>query len=86
MAADDTGQAYNINADTVAGELAASLNAEKLILLTDTPGILKDPQDPSTLIDRLDISTRSEEHTSELQSPMYLVCRLLLEKKKNKIS
>src|ERR1017187_7212735 len=28
-------------------------------------------------------STRSEEHTSELQSPMYLVCRLLLEKKKN---
>src|SRR5208337_5682953 len=28
---------------------------------------------------------RSEEHTSELQSPMYLVCRLLLEKKKNKI-
>src|SRR5437763_15890045 len=29
-------------------------------------------------------STRSEEHTSELQSPMYLVCRLLLEKKKNK--
>ncbi|MGD1907931.1 MAG: acetylglutamate kinase [Leptolyngbyaceae cyanobacterium] len=57
VAADDTGQAYNINADTVAGELAASLNAEKLILLTDTPGILKDPQDPSTLIDRLDIST-----------------------------
>src|SRR5437763_6552897 len=29
-------------------------------------------------------TTRSEEHTSELQSPMYLVCRLLLEKKKNK--
>src|SRR5437763_7204731 len=29
---------------------------------------------------------RSEEHTSELQSPMYLVCRLLLEKKKNKVS
>src|SRR5437764_2869849 len=28
--------------------------------------------------------TRSEEHTSELQSPMYLVCRLLLEKKKNR--
>src|SRR5437762_13325134 len=31
-----------------------------------------------------DASTRSEEHTSELQSPMYLVCRLLLEKKKKK--
>src|SRR5437879_9333719 len=32
------------------------------------------------------LSARSEEHTSELQSPMYLVCRLLLEKKKNKQS
>jgi acetylglutamate kinase len=57
VAADETGQAYNINADTVAGELAASLNAEKLILLTDTPGILRDYKDPSTLIDRLDITT-----------------------------
>src|SRR5437764_2093825 len=32
------------------------------------------------------IDERSEEHTSELQSPMYLVCRLLLEKKKNSIT
>jgi acetylglutamate kinase len=38
VAADETGQAYNINADTVAGELAAALGAEKLILLTDTAG------------------------------------------------
>ncbi len=57
VAADETGQAYNINADTVAGELAASLNAEKLILLTDTPGILRDYRDPSTLIPKLDIPT-----------------------------
>jgi len=55
VASDDTGQAYNINADTVAGELAAALNAEKLILLTDTRGILRDYQDPSTLIPQLDI-------------------------------
>lgn len=55
VASDDTGQAYNINADTVAGELAAALNAEKLILLTDTRGILRDYQDPSTLIPKLDI-------------------------------
>jgi len=55
VAADETGQAYNINADTVAGELAAALNAEKLILLTDTPGILRDYKDPSTLIPCLDI-------------------------------
>ncbi len=55
VAADETGQAYNINADTVAGELAAALGAEKLILLTDTAGILRDYRDVSTLIPRLDI-------------------------------
>ncbi len=55
VAADDKGQAYNVNADTVAGELAAALGAEKLILLTDTSGILKDYKDPSTLMPRLDI-------------------------------
>jgi len=56
VAADETGQAYNINADTVAGEIAAALGAEKLILLTDTAGILRDYHDPSTLIYRLDIA------------------------------
>ncbi|WP_017660336.1 acetylglutamate kinase [Baaleninema simplex] len=55
VAADETGQAYNINADTAAGEIAAALNAEKLILLTDTPGILRDYKDSSTLIHQLDI-------------------------------
>ncbi len=56
VAADQNGQAYNINADTVAGEIAASLNAEKLILLTDTPGILENYHDPSTLLTKLDIN------------------------------
>jgi acetylglutamate kinase len=55
VAADGTGQAYNINADTVAGEIAAALGAEKLILLTDTPGLLEDFHNPSTLIRQLDI-------------------------------
>ena len=55
VAADENGQAYNINADTVAGEIAAALQAEKLILLTDTPGILYDYHDHSTLIKKLDI-------------------------------
>jgi acetylglutamate kinase len=55
VAADDQGQAYNINADTVAGEIAASLGAEKLILLTDTRGILRDYTDVTTLIPKLDI-------------------------------
>ncbi|MEM9087598.1 MAG: acetylglutamate kinase [Cyanobacteria bacterium P01_F01_bin.53] len=60
VAADETGQAYNINADTVAGELAAALSAEKLILLTDTPGIMKDFHDPSSLINKLDIQQARE--------------------------
>ncbi|HEY9628732.1 MAG TPA: acetylglutamate kinase [Coleofasciculaceae cyanobacterium] len=55
VAADETGQAYNINADTVAGELAAALEAEKMILMTDTAGILRDYKDPSTLIAKVDI-------------------------------
>lgn len=55
VAADEAGQAYNINADTVAGEIAAALGAEKLILLTDTAGILQDYKDISTLIPKLDI-------------------------------
>lgn len=55
VAADNTGQAYNINADTAAGEIAAALGAEKLILLTDTAGILRDYKDRSTLLPKLDI-------------------------------
>ncbi len=55
VAADATGQAHNINADTFAGEIAAALGAEKLILLTDTPGILEDYNDPSTLLHKLTI-------------------------------
>jgi acetylglutamate kinase len=55
VAADETGQPYNINADTVAGEIAAALGAEKLVLMTDTPGLMKDFHDPESLIHRLDI-------------------------------
>ncbi len=55
VAADEKGQAYNINADTVAGEIAAALGAEKLILMTDTPGLMRDFKDPTTLIRQLDI-------------------------------
>jgi acetylglutamate kinase len=60
VAADEQGQAYNINADTVAGEIAAALGAEKLILLTDTAGILENYHDPSTLIHKLDITQARE--------------------------
>jgi acetylglutamate kinase len=44
------GETYNINADTVAGEIAAALHAEKLIFLTDINGIYRDPKDPTSLI------------------------------------
>ncbi len=60
VAADESGQAYNINADTVAGEIAAALGAEKLILLTDTAGILQDYKDPTTLLYKLDIQQARE--------------------------
>lgn len=47
---DEQGATYNVNADSVAGALAAALRANKLIMMTDTPGILRDPKDPSSLI------------------------------------
>ncbi|MFZ0409553.1 MAG: acetylglutamate kinase [Cyanobium sp.] len=56
VAPDLQGRAHNINADTVAGELAAALQAEKLILLTDTCGILRDRQDPESLIRQLTLA------------------------------
>ncbi|CAO2835087.1 unnamed protein product [Amaranthus hypochondriacus] len=56
VAADENGQSYNINADTVAGELAAALGAEKLILLTDVAGILENKDDPGSLVKEIDIT------------------------------
>jgi acetylglutamate kinase len=47
---DATGQAYNINADTVAGALAEALSAEKLIYLTDIEGVRRNVDDPASLI------------------------------------
>lgn len=46
----DGNNAYNINADTAAAKLATAIGAEKLILLTDIIGVLRDPSDPETLI------------------------------------
>ncbi len=50
IGADEAGQAYNINADTVAGAVAVALGAEKLVFLTDTEGLRADPDDPATLV------------------------------------
>ena len=52
---DTAGQAYNINADTAAGEIAAALPAEKLVYLTDVEGLRKRRDDPSTLISSLSV-------------------------------
>jgi acetylglutamate kinase len=53
IGSDPTGQAYNINADTVAGALAEALGAEKAVFLTDVPGLLADVDDPGSLISRI---------------------------------
>jgi len=50
---DAKGQTYNINADDVAAAIAVALKADKFILLTDVPGILRDPADPASLISTL---------------------------------
>lgn len=50
IGADENGQAYNINADTVAAALAEALGAEKIIYLTDVEGLLADVNDPGSLI------------------------------------
>ncbi len=53
MGADHNGNSLNLNADTVAAELAASLNSAKLIILTDVPGVLRDSENEKSLISEL---------------------------------
>ncbi|MEY8403666.1 acetylglutamate kinase [Oscillospiraceae bacterium 44-34] len=53
----DAEVSYNVNADTAAAKLAVALGAEKLILLTDVRGLLRDPEDESTLISELQLSS-----------------------------
>ena len=56
LGADDDGRIYNINADTIASEIAARLQAEKLILLSDVNGIYLDGSDENTKLSRLTAS------------------------------
>lgn len=55
VALGDDGHSYNVNADTAAGKIASSLNAEKLILLTDTRGVLADRNDESSIIPQIHV-------------------------------
>jgi len=49
------GKPYNINADTAAGRVASALRARRLVYMSDVPGLLSDPKDPSTLISTLKV-------------------------------
>ena len=51
----EDGKTLNLNADTVAGAIAGAIDAEKLIILTDVPGVLRDPDDPSSLIQKIHV-------------------------------
>jgi acetylglutamate kinase len=60
LAADEEGRILNINADTVANAIAVSLKADKLIVLTNVPGVLRNPQDPQSLISCLCVKEAEE--------------------------
>ena len=85
---DEEGNSYNINADLVAGEIAAALEAEKLMLLTNTEGILEDPEDKSTLISRLKIAEAKQKIEDEIivggMIPKVNACITALEKDVNR--
>ncbi|MBR4445416.1 MAG: acetylglutamate kinase [Solobacterium sp.] len=53
LGCDDNGNIYNINGDTAAGKIAAAIGAERLIMMTDIPGILQDRNDPDTLLSEI---------------------------------
>lgn len=53
---DKSGNAYNINGDTAAAYIAGALSAERLIMMTDIAGVLRDKNDPSTLIPEITLS------------------------------
>ncbi len=57
LAADRAGALYNVNADTIATALATALSAARLILLTNVPGILRDPADPASRLAIADVAT-----------------------------
>lgn len=57
---DKAGHTLNLNADTVAGSIASEIDAEKLIVLTDVPGIMTDPDDPDSIIRRIRVDELRE--------------------------
>ncbi len=72
VASDLSGNIYNVNADIVAGHIASAIGAKKLIILTDVPGILRDPNDKNTLISKI----KADELEKMLKSGMFSGGRL----------
>ncbi len=60
VASDRMGNTFNINGDTAAAYIAGAMNAERLIMMTDIAGILRDKDDPSTLISDITVSQAKE--------------------------
>ena len=81
---DKQGNAYNINGDTAAAFIAGALSAERLIMMTDIAGILRNREDPSTLIPRITLSElpslREENVISGGMIPKVECCATALEK------
>jgi acetylglutamate kinase len=65
VGADTSAQPFNINADDAATAIAVAMGAEKIIFLTGTPGLLDDPADPDTLVQRLSPPEARERIDSE---------------------
>ncbi|MCQ2562699.1 MAG: acetylglutamate kinase [Alphaproteobacteria bacterium] len=68
VGADTDGNVYNINGDTAAAKIAGALGAERFIMMTDVAGILKDKDDPSTLIPQISVSQSDELYKSGIIS------------------
>ena len=54
-ASDEGGQCYNVNADTAAAKIAIALKARRLVYLSDVPGLLRNPEDPASLLSSLPV-------------------------------
>ena len=68
LGCDRNGNTYNINGDTAAANIAGALGAERLIMMTDIAGILRDRDDPSTLIPEITINEANELYESGIVS------------------
>ena len=68
VGADTKGNLYNINGDTAAAHIAGALHAERLIMMTDIAGILRDKDDPTTLIPEIKVSQAHELYDSGIIS------------------